>query len=77
MSGVANIPRNRFGNFFLRGECMKKIVIIGACVECPNFLNGCGYGNNCDITNKVILHEEKIPEWCPLQDARDYVIKEK
>jgi hypothetical protein len=56
---------------------MKKIVIIGACVECPNFLNGCGYGNNCDITNKVILHEEKIPEWCPLQDARDYVIKEK
>lgn len=57
---------------------MKKIVIIDACCECPGY---CGdFGRDyfyCDKIDREITNDETIPEWCPLQDAKDYVIKEK
>lgn len=57
---------------------MKKIVIIDACCECPGY---CGdFGRDyfyCDKIDREITNDETIPEWCPLQDAKEYVIKEK
>jgi len=49
---------------------MKKItIIISKCCECPKYSIGfLSEPDECDITRKIILDNQIIPEWCPLEN---------
>lgn len=55
---------------------MKKLLIIGCCDECTNFIDSYrdGFKGFCRIKNKDILDQNNdldFPKWCPLLDFNE------
>jgi hypothetical protein len=53
---------------------MKKIIIIGSCVDCPHFIDAfknSRFKESCILKHKNVYYDKNthtypIPKWCPL-----------
>lgn len=58
---------------------MKKIIIIGSCVDCPHFIDAfknSRFKESCILKHKNVYYDKNthtypIPKWCPLDDYED------